>query len=75
MGALSADYSLTVTAVDTVGKDEMNNRRYWQMLENLEEAEIEGTATNRTHPSSIWYGQIFLEMRWVDDGFPDEGIG
>ncbi|XP_032789191.1 heparan sulfate 2-O-sulfotransferase 1 [Daphnia magna] len=54
MGALSADYSLTVTAVDTVGKDEMNNRRYWQMLENLEEAEIEGTATNRTHPSSIW---------------------
>lgn len=67
MGALSADYSLTVTAVDTVGKDEMNNRRYWQMLENLEEAEIEGTATNRTHPSSIWYGQYFStpKMKWL----------
>lgn len=52
--ALSADSSLAVAAVDAVGEEEMKNRRYWQMLENLEEAEIEGTGINRTHPSSIW---------------------
>ncbi|EFX88382.1 hypothetical protein DAPPUDRAFT_234511 [Daphnia pulex] len=52
--ALSADSSLAVTAVDAVGEEEMKNRRYWQMLENLEEADIEGTGINRTHHSSIW---------------------
>jgi hypothetical protein len=60
--ALSADSSLAVTAVDAVGEEEMKNRRYWQMLENLEEAEIEGTGTNRTHPSSIWYRQHFFRQ-------------
>lgn len=59
-GDLSADSSLMVTALDVVGEEEMTNRRYWQLLENLEEAEIEGTATNRTHPSSIWYSQHFF---------------
>jgi hypothetical protein len=60
--ALTDDSSLAVTAVNAAGEEEMKNRRYWQMLENLEEAEIEGTGTNRTHPSSIWYRQHFFRQ-------------
>jgi hypothetical protein len=35
-------------------EDLLKNQRYWKMLENIQEAEIEATATNRTKPSSIW---------------------
>ena len=45
--------SSSVSAVDSA-EDVLRNQRYWKMLENIEEAEIEATATNRTKPSSIW---------------------
>lgn len=32
----------------------INARLYWQLLDNLERANIEATGVNRTHPSSIW---------------------
>ena len=58
MEALSADSSMGnagTVLMDAPGEEELKNRRYWQMLGNLEEANIEASATNRTHPSSIWY--------------------
>ena len=39
--------------VDIVEND-LKNQKYWKMLENIEVAEIEATATNRTKGSSIW---------------------
>ena len=39
--------------VDIVEND-LKNQKYWKMFENIEVAEIEATATNRTKGSSIW---------------------
>lgn len=54
----SSDSSMAMVAVareeDSLGEEELRNRQYWQMLNNLEEANIEVSATNRTHASSIW---------------------
>lgn len=58
-GELSADSSVAIVAAATIkapGEEELKNRRYWQMLDNLEEANIQVSATNRTHASSIWCG-------------------
>lgn len=58
-GELSDDSSVAIVAAATTkapGEEELKNRRYWQMLDNLEEANIEVSATNRTHASSIWCG-------------------
>jgi hypothetical protein len=35
-------------------EDVLKNQQYWKMLENVEKAAIEATATNRTKSSSIW---------------------
>ncbi len=66
MEALAADSSMVVTsvAIDALGEEELKNRLYWQMLENLEDANIEVSATNRTHPSSIWCVHIYYTSQF-----------
>lgn len=49
----------SAAAVAVVGaliatEEELNNRHYWQMLDNIEKTEVEATGANRTHGSSIW---------------------
>ena len=55
MASLSESLSIESSSppVDIVEND-LKNQKYWKMLENIEVAEIEATATNRTKGSSIW---------------------
>lgn len=57
----TVDSSMQIAAArSNLGEEEMTNRLYWETLDNLEEAHIEGSALNRTHPSSIWWAHFML---------------
>lgn len=69
---LSTDPAVPANVV-SVEEDELDKRRYWQLVDNLEAANIEPTGANRTSRSSIWFVQcrnsVFLQNAQVNNYF------
>ena len=59
MDDISTDSS--ILALEPKNSQDETHRNYWQMLDNLESAQIEATAMNRTHPSSIWWASVYFK--------------